>query len=123
MTFGAVQPTLSYVQAGKLRAIAVTSLKRSPMLPDVPTVAETLPGFEAIGFWGISAPAGTSQDIVRTVNSDIARVLANPVVQQQLNAQGFEAVGGSSEAFSEHLKAELDKWADVIRQAGIKKVD
>jgi tripartite-type tricarboxylate transporter receptor subunit TctC len=123
MTFGAVQPTLSYVKAGNLHTIAVSSLKRTAMLPDVPTVAETLPGFEAVGFWGIFAPTGTPPDIVNKVNSDIARVLATPAVQKQLETQGFEAVGGSTEAFAKHFKAELDKWADVIRQSGIEKID
>jgi tripartite-type tricarboxylate transporter receptor subunit TctC len=123
MTFGAVQPTLSYVQGGKLRAIAVSSLKRTASLPDVPTIAETLPGFEAVGFWGIFAPAGTPPDVVAKVNSDIARVLATPVVQRRLDTQGFDVAGGSSEAFSKHFHAELDRWAGVIRQSGIERVD
>lgn len=123
MTFGAVQPTLNYVQAGKLRAVAVSSLKREPWLPDVPTIAETLPGFEAVGFWGIFAPAGTPPQIVAKINADVNRVLADPEVQKQLAKQGFEPVGGSSEAFGKHFKAEMDKWGGVIAQAGIKKVD
>jgi tripartite-type tricarboxylate transporter receptor subunit TctC len=121
MTFGAVQPTLNYVQAGKLRAIAVSSLKREPWLPDAPTIAETLPGFEAVGFWGIFAPAGTPPQIVAKINADIDRVLADPALQQQLGKQGFEAAGGSSEAFGKHFKAEMEKWAGVIKQAGIAK--
>ena len=123
MTFGAVQPTISYVKAGKLRAIAVSSLKRMPALPDVPTVAETVPGFEADGFWGISAPAGTPSDIVDKLNADIAHVLAMPAVQQQLETQGFDSVGGSQEAFDKHFRAELDKWSDVIQRAGIARAD
>jgi tripartite-type tricarboxylate transporter receptor subunit TctC len=123
MTFGAVQPTLNYVQAGKLRAIAVSSVKREPWLPDVPTIAETLPGFEAVGFWGIFAPAGTPSDIVAKINADIAKVLADPATQQQLGTQGFEVAGGSSEAFGKHFKAEMDKWSGVIQKAGIAKVD
>lgn len=123
MVFGAVQPTLSYVKAGKLRAIAVSSLKRMQTLPDVPTVAETVPGFEAAGFWGISAPAGTPPDIVEKVSKDIGEVLAMPAVQQQLDAQGFEPVGGTAEAFAKHFTGELKKWSDVIEKAGIEKAD
>jgi tripartite-type tricarboxylate transporter receptor subunit TctC len=123
MVFGAVQPTLSYVKSGKLRAIAVSSLKRMRALPDVPTVAETLPGFEAAGFWGISAPAGTPPEIVDKVNKDIGEVLAMPAVQQQLDAQGFEPVGGPPEAFAKHFTGELKKWGDVIQKAGIEKAD
>lgn len=123
MTFGAVQPTLSYVKAGKLRAIAVTSLKRMPELPDVPTVAETLPGFEAVGFWGIFAPAGTPPAIVKKLNSDISNVLADPGMRDRLAAQGFEIVGGSPEAFANRFRGELHKWADVIQKAGIAKIN
>lgn len=123
MTFGAVQPTLNYVKDGRLRAIAVSSLKREPWLPDVPAIAETLPGFEAIGFWGVFAPAGTPPAIVAKINADIDRVLADPEVRRRLGAEGFETVGGSSEAFAKHFKAELDKWADVIAKAGIHKVE
>lgn len=123
MAFGAVQPTLSFVRAGKLRAIAVTSAKRTSMLPDVPSIAETLPGFDAVGFWGIAVPAGTPQNIVDDINADTARVLAMPDVQQQLAAQGFETAGGSAADFSKYFTAELNKWADVIRQAGIPKID
>lgn len=123
MTFGAIQPTLSYVKSEKLRAIAVSSLKRMLTLPNVPAVAETVPGFEATGFWGISAPAGTPPDIINKVNADIARVLAMPALQQQLETQGFEAVGGSPEAFARHFSAELEKWCDVIQKAGIEKAD
>lgn len=123
MTFGAVQPTLSYVKSDKLRAIAVSSLKRMSALPDVPTVAETLPGFEAAGFWGISAPTGTPETIINKVNADIAHILKMPAVQQQLEAQGFEAVGGSPKDFARHFSAELEKWNDVIVKAGIEKTD
>ena len=118
-----MQPTLNYVKDGRLRAIAVSSLKREPWLPDVPAIAETLPGFEAIGFWGIFAPDGTPPAIVAKINADIGRVLADPEIKRRLGAEGFETVGGSSEAFAKHFKAELHKWADVIAKAGIHKVD
>ncbi len=123
MTFGAIQPTLSYVEAGKLRAVAVSSLKRIAALPDVPTVAETLPGFEAVGFWGIFAPVGTPTEVVAKVDSDVGNVLAMPALRQQLEREGFDLVGGSTEAFAAHFHAELEKWADVIRKAGIARIN
>jgi len=111
----------AYVQSGRLRALAVTGEKRSALLPDVPTVAETaLPGFEASTWWGILAPAGTPNAIVTEVNAKLAAGLAQRDVTERINALGADLVGGAPARLAEHLRAEIPKWRDVIRVANIR---
>ncbi len=117
--FGTVEPILSLVKAGKLRALAVSSAQRFPMLADTPTVAETIPGFEAIGFWGIFAPAKTPKPILDKLNAEIDRIIHETGFQRQLSAQGLEVVGGSPQAFADHFANEVTKWGTVIEKAGV----
>jgi tripartite-type tricarboxylate transporter receptor subunit TctC len=112
--------TIGYVRAGTLRALAVTSAKRSDALPDVPTVAETVPGFEAYIWHGIGAPKGTPPDVVAKLNTEINAVLADPKMKARLADIGGAAIGGSPADFQKMIAAEIDKWAKVVKFADIK---
>jgi tripartite-type tricarboxylate transporter receptor subunit TctC len=118
--FGTILPTLPYVKAGRLRSIAVSGAKRSPALPDVPTVAETLPGFEAASWYGIFAPAQTPREVIAKLNRESARILETSEMREYLLREGAEPVGGTPEEFAAYFKSEIAKWAKVIRDAGIK---
>ncbi len=109
------------VKAGKVRALAITSAKRSRVAPDIPTVAESgFPGFEVIGWFGWLAPARTPNAIVTRLNTDIVKVLRSAETQDRLIALGCEPVGDTPAQFAAFVSAERDKWAKVIKQAGIK---
>lgn len=113
-------PALPHVKSGKVRAIAVTSARRSPAVPDVPTVAESgVPGYEAIAWQGLVAPAGTPRPIIARINAEFVKVLRQPDIAAKLNEQGYETVGSSPEFFTEHIRSELVKWMKVIKAAGI----
>lgn len=110
-----------YVQAGRLRALAVTGEKRSALLPDVPTMAEAaIPGFEASTWWGILAPAGTPGAIVTEINGELARALTQREVASRIGALGADLVGGPPERLAAHLQAEIVKWRKVVRDANIR---
>ena len=108
------------VKAGKLKPIAVSSAQRSPALPDVPTIAENaVPGYDA-GVWnGIFAPAGTPRDIVARLQRDVAKALATPEVGDRIRAVGNEPVGSAPEEFEARFKADLAKFAKVVKEANI----
>lgn len=118
--FGTIVPTLSQVQSGRLRLVAVTGAKRSPLAPETPTVAETLPGFEATSWQGIAAPTGTPRQVIEKLHAVIARSLRTPEVREQLLRQGAEPVGGTPDEFAAYLRKETGKWARVVKTAGIK---
>ena len=111
-----------HIKSGKARALAVTSLKRASALPEVPTVAEAaqLPGYEASTWQGLLFPRATPAKIVARVNKEVAGALAEPQVRSRLNDLGYETVASSSAEFGAFIKAELAKWAKVIKSAGIK---
>jgi len=109
------------VKAGKVRALAITSASRSPVAPDLPTVAESgFPGFEVIGWFGWLAPAKTPKEIVGRLNHDIVRILQLPAVHERLLSLSTVPVGDTSAQFAGFVRSERDKWAKVIRTAGIK---
>jgi len=111
----------AYVRSGRLRALAVTGEKRSALLPDVPTIAETaIPGFEASTWWGILAPAGAPAAIVAEVNGKLAAGLRQRDVMNRIAALGADLVGGPPERLAEHLNAEIPKWREVVRFANIR---
>jgi tripartite-type tricarboxylate transporter receptor subunit TctC len=110
-----------HLKGGKLRALAFTSAKRVPGAPDVPTLAESgYPGLEVLSWYGILAPAGTPQDIVRKLNADINRILQAPDVRERLTALGTEPTGGTPEQFAETIQADTARWARVVGDAGIR---
>src|SRR5438094_3595754 len=121
MMFAVMQPLQAQVRAGKLRALAVTSAKRFPLLPDYPTIAESgYPGFEASAWNGVLVPAGTPKPIIARLNAEINAILKEPDVVQKLHAQGFDLIGGTPEEFGALIKGESDKWAPVIKRLGLK---
>jgi tripartite-type tricarboxylate transporter receptor subunit TctC len=121
MMFAVMQPLQAQIQAGKLRAIAVTTAKRFALLPDLPTIAEAgYPGFEALAWNGVLVAAGTPKPIVQRLNAEIGAILKDPSVKTTLNAQGFELVGGTPEDFSRLISSESAKWAPVINKTGAK---
>jgi len=121
MMFAVMQPLQGQIQAGKLRAIAVTTASRFPLLPDLPTIAESgFPGFEALAWNGVLVRAGTPQTIVARLNAEIDAILKDATVKSTLNAQGFELVGGTPDDFAALIRSESDKWAPVIRKTGAK---
>ena len=121
MIFAVMQPLQPQIQAGKLRALAVTSAKRFPLLPDLPTIAESgYPGFDALAWNGVLVPAATPKAVVQRLNAEINAILKDPDVVQRMHAAGFDLVGGTPEDFAALIKAESEKWAPVIRKAGVK---
>jgi tripartite-type tricarboxylate transporter receptor subunit TctC len=112
--------SLPFVQQGKLRALAVTSLKRMPSLPDVPTIDESgVKGYESLSWSGIVAPAATPKPVIAKLNAAIDRVLAMPDVRKKFADLGVDPVGGPPEAFARHIRAESEKWRRVVKSANI----
>lgn len=119
--FAQTSSALAQVQTGKLRALGVASLKRIPQLPELPTVAESgLPGFEAVSWYALMAPAGTPKEIVARLQSEIARILQLPEMKEKLAAQGGEGVGNTTEQLTVLLRKESERYADIIKRANIK---
>jgi tripartite-type tricarboxylate transporter receptor subunit TctC len=119
MMFAVMQPLQAQIQAGRLRALAVTTAKRFTLLPDLPAIAEAgYPGFEALAWNGVLVAAGTPRPIVQRLNAEIDAILKDPSVKSALNAQGFELIGGKPENFAALIKSESDKWAPIIRKTG-----
>ena len=121
MIFAVMQPLQPQIQAGKLRAIAVTTAKRFPLLPDLPAIAESgYPGFEALAWNGIMVPAGTPKPVVAKLNAEINAILKEPDVAAKMHAMGFDLIGGTPEDFGALIRREADTWAPVIRRLGVK---
>ncbi|WP_338880823.1 tripartite tricarboxylate transporter substrate binding protein [Achromobacter veterisilvae] len=118
LMFDSISTSLPQVRAGKLKAIAVTGERRSPLLPDVPTVAETVPGFVVNGWYGVLAPAGTPPAIVDTLSRGIAEALAVPALKQQVEGYGYEIVGSTSDEFARHIDRELAAWKKAVETSG-----
>ena len=116
-TVTGIQPQ---IKAGKAKGLAVTTAKRSNMMPNVPTVSETLPGFEMLSWFGLLAPANTPPAIVTRLNADMIRVLALPDVRAALNAQGFEVQGGTPADFGEYIRREIAKITKIAKAANVK---
>lgn len=111
---------LPHIKSGKLTALGVTSPQRSPLLPDVPTIAQAgVAGYEVQGWFGLFAPAAVPKPIVQRLNTEVVRILKDPKVAEQLLAQGAEPVGDSPEAFAAFVQKEHDRWAKIIKDSGI----
>ena len=121
LMFSTMPPALPHVTAGRLRALAVASLRRSPAAPELPTIDEAaLPGFEATTWHGVMVPAGTPDAIVAKLHGDIVAVLRMPDVAERLSSQGAEPIGSTPQAFAAYIRTETAKWAKVIRESGAK---
>ncbi|MBK7591180.1 MAG: tripartite tricarboxylate transporter substrate binding protein [Betaproteobacteria bacterium] len=121
MMFAVMQPLQAQIQAGKLRALAVTTGKRFPLLPDLPTIAESgFPGFEALAWNGLLVAAATPRPIVTRLNAEINAILRQPDVLKRMNDAGFDLIGGTPEDFGRLIAGEGEKWAPVIRKVGLK---
>lgn len=116
--FTGISSTLPYVKAGKLKAIAVSSEKRLAILPDVPTVAEDLPGYEVLTWYGVFAPAGTPRTIVQSLNQAVASAFATPDAQARLAALGADASTNQPQQFASAIRNERAKWAKIIKESG-----
>ncbi|HET7595638.1 MAG TPA: tripartite tricarboxylate transporter substrate binding protein, partial [Burkholderiales bacterium] len=118
---GDLSTLLPHVNAGKVRALAITGARRSALLHDMPTFAEAgVPGYEASGWFGLLAPAGTPAAIVQRINGEIVKGLAVPDIRKRLAGLGGEVAGGTSDDFATHLRRETDKWAKVVRTLKLK---
>jgi len=120
--FDAIPGVLSQIKSGKLKALGIASPKRSPFLPELPTVAEQgFPGFEAVGWIGIAAPARTPPAVLDKLNAEIRRILSTPEVKERLATLAFAQVDDNSrEAFAAFIKSEMTKWAKVVKDSGAK---
>ena len=121
VAFDQITSSLPHVQAGKLRALAVTSARRFPSVPDLPSVAEAgVPGYESVSWNGIAAPAATPRDIVNRIQAEVARALQAPDMKERFLKDGIEGIGSTPEQFAAHIRAERAKWEKVVEAAGIK---
>ena len=120
LIFGEPAPLLPHVKGGKLRALAVTSAKRSPGVPDLPTIAEVaVPGYEVTSWNGFLVPAGTPDAAIKRLNASFNKVLADPAMRERLIQMGYEPVGGAPELFSKHIAEETKKWGPIIKGSGL----
>jgi tripartite-type tricarboxylate transporter receptor subunit TctC len=118
--FGTTASSLEYVRTGKLRALGVTSERRLDALPEIPTVAEFVPGYEASNWFGIGAPKATPAEIIDKLNTEINAALADPKLKAQLAELGCTVLAGSPADFGKLIAEETEKWGKVVRYAGIK---
>jgi tripartite-type tricarboxylate transporter receptor subunit TctC len=118
LTFASTPGVMPFVKSGKLRAIAITSAKRAAGQPALPTVAETLAGFEATVWYGLVAPAGTPRAIIERLNSDIATAVKSPALRERLIAADYEPAVGTPEQFGAFMKSEIEKWGRAVRISG-----
>jgi len=118
--FGPAETVMPHVKAGKLRALAVTSARRFAVLPDLPTVAESgVPGYSAVGWFGLFAPAGTPKDLVAKISADAGKVMNDPEVKKAMVTAGAEASPDTPEEFGRFVHSEMDKWTKLMKERGI----
>jgi tripartite-type tricarboxylate transporter receptor subunit TctC len=117
--FPNITTAMPHLKTGRLRALGVTSSKRSDVLPEVPAISETLSGYEALAWFGLFGPAAMPADLVRQVNAEMVRALGDAKVREMVRSQGGDAGGGSPEQFQAFVNAEIVKWAKVIKRAGV----
>jgi tripartite-type tricarboxylate transporter receptor subunit TctC len=120
MMFDTTPTALPHIRGGRVRAIAVTSARRDPALPDVPTIGETVRGYEAIGWYGIFGPAGIPDPVVQRINREVTGLLARPDFRAKLAAQGVEPMGGTAAEFAAVAAADRTRWGEVNRRGNIR---
>jgi tripartite-type tricarboxylate transporter receptor subunit TctC len=121
MSFANIVNVVPLARQGKLRALAITSIKRSALAPELPTMAESgYPGFEAVPWFGLVAPTGTPQDIIDKLHAETVKTLAMPEVRKKFDELGIEPVGNTPAEFAAVIRKEIPEWAKVIKDAGIK---
>jgi tripartite-type tricarboxylate transporter receptor subunit TctC len=121
LMFNSIPPVIQHIKSGRLRLLGVSTAKRSPQLPDVPTVSEAgVPGYECITWFGLLAPAKTPSAILARLHRDIVKVVHAPEIKAQLEVQGYDAVGGSPAEFTAFIRAESEKYAKVVKLSGAK---
>ena len=119
--FASPVTALPYVQAGRLRALGVSSARRSAAAPQIPTIAEAgVPGYEASLWYALLAPAGTAGDIVAKINRDVVKVLNQPGTRERIAGQGADLIGNTAEQFAAIIKSDVPKWAQVVKASGAK---
>jgi tripartite-type tricarboxylate transporter receptor subunit TctC len=120
MIFDNMPSSLPFIKTGKMRALAVTGATRSPALPDVPTVAESgVPGYESLSWAGIAVPAATPKDVVARLNREIGIILKDPDIREKFEQAGADPMGGTPQAFADHIRREREKWSKLIHDRGI----
>jgi tripartite-type tricarboxylate transporter receptor subunit TctC len=119
-TIETVPAVAGLAKAGKLRALAVTSSKRAVALPEVPTIAETLPGYEMFGWIGLMAPAGTPKSVIEKVSAETRKIMQDPEIQKRFLAAGMEPAGNTPAEFAEFMKKQNDRYAGIVKQSGVK---
>ena len=121
LAFATTPSVINHVKAGRLRAVAVTTARRSVATPELPTISELgLAGYDVGSWYGLLAPAGTQKDIVARINAESHKALRLPDVKQRMDASGFEALTSTPEEYGAFLRGEVDKWAKVVKAAGIR---
>ena len=121
LMFNSVPPVIQHIKAGRLRVLGISSAKRSPQLPDVPSVAEAgVPGYDVINWFGLLVPAKTSPAIIVKLHEAVVKVLNTPEVRSQLETQGYDPVGNSSAEFGRFIREESDRYAKVVKSSGAK---
>ncbi len=118
LTIASAVPLAPQVRSGKLRGLGVTGPKRSPAFPDLPAIAETVPGYEVVNWFGVLVPAGTPKAVITRVNAELNKALQSPELVKLLAAQTAEAVGGTPEAFGKVIRTDYAKWAKVVKESG-----
>src|SRR5205085_7871218 len=118
--FAGLAGALIQVRSGKLRGIAVTAPKRLQALPDMPAMAEALPGFEVVGWYGLAAPANLPKAVLTKIHADTVAYVKSPEFVKRVSGDGAEPVGNDPEAFRQFMLADLKKWADVVKRSGAK---
>lgn len=119
LAFDNIPTVAQQASAGKVRALAVTSLDRAPLMPDLPPMADFIPGFEATSWHGLFAPAGTPPEIVDKISGEVQRIMQDPAMQERLRKMGAKPIGSTPAEFAQFIAAEREKWAAVIREANI----
>ncbi|MBI2225231.1 MAG: tripartite tricarboxylate transporter substrate binding protein [Betaproteobacteria bacterium] len=120
LLFSDMPPFVAHLKTGRLIALGVTTAKRSPLLPDIPAIAETVPGYDLAGWYGILAPAGTPREIVLRLHAEVQKIMAQPQMRERYVSLAIEPAGGTAEQFGAFVKSEIDKWGDLVRRSGAK---